>query len=56
MGQGTFGKICAIIGDDAVWDAVLSHDVGDESHCSRTIQLLDGFHFYPLGELVHRDK
>ena len=56
MGQGTFGKIRAIVGDDAVWDAVPSCDVTDEGHCSRTIQLLDGFHLHPLGELVHCDK
>ena len=56
MGQGAFGEICAVVGDDAVRYAVPSHGVGDESHCSRTIQLLDGLHFYLLGELVHRDK
>ena len=55
-GQGAFGKVCAVVSDDAVRYAVPSRDVDDESHCSRTIQLLDGLHFYPLGELVHRDK
>ena len=39
-----------------MWYAVPSRDVGDENYCSRTIQLLDGFYFYPLGELVHCDK
>ena len=36
--------------------AVSDGDVGDESHSSRTVLLLDWFGLYPLGELVHRDK
>ena len=56
MGQGAFGKVCAVVGDDAVWYAIPDGDVGDESHSSRTIQLLNWLCFYPLGELVHRDK
>ena len=56
MGQGTFGKVCAIVGDDAVWYAIPDGDVGDESHSSRTIQFLNWLCFYPLGELVHCDK
>ena len=56
MGQGAFGKIRAVVGDDVVWYAVPNCDVGDESHGSRTVQFLDWLRFYPLGELVHRDK
>src|SRR3954466_1072376 len=46
-------KICTVVGDDAVWHAISAYDVGDESDCSRTIQLLDRTSFYPLGKLIY---
>ena len=54
--QGSFGEVGAVVGDDAVWDAISRGDVGDESPGSRPIQLLDWPGIYPLGELVHIDK
>ena len=54
--QGTFGKVCAVVGDDVVRYAVPSSDVGDERHGSRPVQLLDRLRFDPLGELVHGNK
>ena len=54
--QGSFGKVCAVVDDDVVWYVIPDGDVGDASNNSRTIQLLDWFCFYPLGELVHCDK
>ena len=50
------GKICAVVGDDAVWNAVPGCNVGNECHGSRAIQLLDRLSFDPLGELVYSDK
>ncbi len=55
-GQGAFGEICVVVGDDVVWYAVSNCDIGNESHSSRTVQFLDWLRFYPLGELVHCDK
>ena len=56
MSQGSFGKVCAIVGDDAMWYAIPSGDVGDESYGSRPIKFLDWLGLYPLGELIHSDK
>ena len=56
MGQCSFGKICAVVGYDAVWHTIPSSDVGDECHGSRPVQLLDRLRFDPLGKFVHGDK
>ena len=54
--NGTLGEVGAVVGDDAVWVAVLVDDVAEETDRSLAVQYLDRLCFDPLGELVHRHQ
>ena len=54
--KGTLGEVGAVVGDDAVWVAVLVDDVAKETDRSLAFQYLDRLCLNPLGELVHRHQ
>ena len=45
-------KVCAIVGDYAVWNPVSGDDVSDKFDGRKGVKLLDGLCFNPLGKLV----
>ena len=46
------GKVCAIVGDYAVWNPVSGDDVSDKLDGRKGVKLLDWIGFNPLGKIV----
>ena len=49
-------KVCAIIRDDAVGDAVTVYDPGYEVYHWSGFGRFNWFGFYPFGEFIHHDQ
>ena len=52
--QLTDGKICAVVSDNAVRDAVPGCYLDDELRSCSSVKFFDGFCFHPLCEFVGR--
>ena len=49
-------KICAVIGDDVVGDAITVYDPGYKVYHRSGFGRLNKLSFYPFGELIHHDQ
>ena len=52
----TFGKVCAIICDDAVWKPKTENDLFEKLNRRGCITLADRLRFNPFSELVNRHQ
>jgi hypothetical protein len=49
------GELCAVVGDDGVWDPKAMNNISKEEHCLLRFDLRDRLGLNPLSEFVDGD-